>query len=184
MIFDPKIDPKTAQDGPKTDPRGTWKPSYLMLIFVFDFDPFWGPFWAPLGTHLGLQIGPKSIQQIIKNNLVPTCPQETAPRGPKTATRGPKIAPRGPQTLPRGLKITPRGPKIVPRGSNIAPRCSQDPPSGPKISKTKSLNDWPALSVLKMWPQKSILFVDRLSMPFWLHVVQVWEPFVSNPLSI
>ena len=83
---------------------------------------------------MGLQIDPKLVPKIVKNHFVPTSPQETTPRGAKTA-------PRGPQTLPRGLKITPRGPKIVPRGSNIAPRCSQDPPSGPKISKTKSLND-------------------------------------------
>ena len=55
---------------------------------------------------------------------------------PEAAFRG-----RGDKTVPRGLRITPRGPKIVPRGSNIAPRCPQDPPSGPKISKTKSLND-------------------------------------------
>ena len=59
MVFDPKIDPKTAQDGPKTDPRGIWKHSYLIMNFVIDFGSFWVPFWAPLGV----QIDPKSVQK-------------------------------------------------------------------------------------------------------------------------
>jgi hypothetical protein len=126
MIFDPKIDPKTAQDGPKTDPRGTWKPSYFIMIFMFDFVSFWAPFWAPLGVHLGLQIGPKSIQKSIKNHFMPTCPQETIPRGPKTA-------PRGPQTLPRGSKIAPRGSQDPLKRLSERPRASQDPPKRPQL---------------------------------------------------
>ena len=46
---------------------------------------------------MGLQIGPKSIQKMFKNHLVPTCPQETTPRGPKTAPRGPQTLPKKPQ---------------------------------------------------------------------------------------
>ena len=85
-----------------------------MLIFVFDFDQFWGPCWAPLGTHLGLQIDPKSIQKIVKNHLVPTCPQETTPRGHKTA-------PRGPQTLPRGSKEGTTATKHLGKQTKLAP---------------------------------------------------------------
>ena len=124
MIFDPKIDPQTAQDGPKTDPRGSRRPSFLMLNFVFDFAPFWAPFWTPLGRHLGLQIGPKSVPKSTKNQLVPTYPEETASRGPKTA-------PRGPRTPPRGLKIAPRGPQVPPKGPKREPKPAPTPQFGP-----------------------------------------------------
>ena len=74
---------------------------------------------------MGLQIAPKSIQKSIKNHLMPTCPQETTPRGPKTA-------PRGPQTLPRGSKIAPRGSQDPPKRPSERPRASKDPPKRPQ----------------------------------------------------
>ena len=93
MFFDPQADPKMDQNKPKTDPRGSWKPSCFMLNFVFNFDPFWGPFWTLFGSLLGTKIAPKSISKSFKNQVAPTYPQKTAPRGPKTAPRGPSIAP-------------------------------------------------------------------------------------------
>ena len=95
-----------------------------MLIFLFDFGSFWAPFWAPLGRHLGLQIAPKSIQKSIQNQLVPTYPEESASRGPKTA-------PRGPRTPPRGLKIAPRGPQVPPKGPKKEPKPAPTPQFGP-----------------------------------------------------
>ena len=89
---------------------------------MLNFDRFSAPLWAPLGAHLGLQIDPKSIQNIVKNHFVPTCPQETTPRGPKTA-------PRGSQTLPRGSKIAPRGPQDSPKRPSERPKASQDTPA-------------------------------------------------------
>ena len=56
---------------------------------------------------------------------MPTCPQETIPRGPKTA-------PKGPQTLPRGPKIALRGSQDPPKRPSERPRASQDPPKRPQ----------------------------------------------------
>ena len=64
MIFDPKIDPKMPQDGPKTDPRGFQKRSFFMLIFAFDFGPFWDRFGVDLGSLLDPKIDPKSNDKI------------------------------------------------------------------------------------------------------------------------
>ena len=67
MIVDAKIDPKTAQDGPKTGPRGFQKRSFFMMIFAFDFGPFWDPFGVDLGSLLDPKIGPKTNQKSSKN---------------------------------------------------------------------------------------------------------------------
>ena len=64
MIFDPKIDPKMPQDGPETDPRGFQKRSFFMLIFAFDFGPFWDRFGVDLGSLLDPKIDPKSNNKI------------------------------------------------------------------------------------------------------------------------
>ena len=64
MIFDPKIDTKMHQDGPKTDPRGFQKRSFFMLIFAFDFGPFWDRFGVDLGSLLNPKIDPKSNKKL------------------------------------------------------------------------------------------------------------------------
>ena len=66
LIVHPKMDPKTTQDQAKTAPRRSQRPSFFIMIFVFDFGPFWAPFWSPFGTLLDPKIGSKSIQKHIK----------------------------------------------------------------------------------------------------------------------
>ena len=127
MIFDPKIDPKTTQDGPKTRPRGFQKRSFFMLIFAFDFGPFWDSFWSHFGNLLDPKIGPKSNKKSSIKVAAATYPQQTTPRGPKSA-------PRGPKTSPRGLKIPQEAPKTLPRGSQEAPRGIQDRPRLLKVT--------------------------------------------------
>ena len=56
---------------------------------------------------MGLQIGPKRRQKSSKNNLMPTCPQETTPRGP----RPPPEAPRPSQEALRDTQSLQRSPK-------------------------------------------------------------------------
>jgi hypothetical protein len=120
MIFRPRMYPKTAQDRLKTDPRGSRRPSFLMLNFVFNFGPFWAPFCTVLGGLLGTKIDPKSIPKSIKNEVVPTYPHKTAPTSPKTP-------PRGPETFPRGLKTAARGPQDPPKRPQERPKTAQDP---------------------------------------------------------
>ena len=64
MIFDPKIDPKMPQDGPKTDQRGFQKRYFFMLISAFDFGPFWDRFEVDLGSLLDPKIDPKSNKNL------------------------------------------------------------------------------------------------------------------------
>jgi hypothetical protein len=66
MIFHPKMDPKTTQDQAKTAPRRSQRPSFFIVIFVFDFGPFWAPFWSLFGILLDPKIGSKLIQKHIK----------------------------------------------------------------------------------------------------------------------
>ena len=70
MIFHPKMDPKTTQYWPKTAPRRSQRPSFFIMILVFDFGPFLAPFWSPFWSLLNPKIDSKSIQQIIKNDVV------------------------------------------------------------------------------------------------------------------
>ena len=49
-----KTTPKTSQDRPKTAPRRSSRPSFFVIVFVFDFGPSWvrfcfilAPLWAP-----------------------------------------------------------------------------------------------------------------------------------------
>ena len=66
MIFHSKMDPKTTQDQAKTAPRRSQRPSFFIVIFAFEFGPFWPPFWSPFGSLLDPKIGSKSIQKHIK----------------------------------------------------------------------------------------------------------------------
>ena len=102
-----------------------------MKAFIFHHD-FYVLFWFILSSILsssGGLFGPpnrsKTAAKINQNLLMPTCPQETTPRGPKTA-------PRDPQTLPRGSKIAPRGSQEPPKRPSERPRASKDPPKRPK----------------------------------------------------
>ena len=65
MIFHPKMDPKTTQDQAKTAPRRSQRPSFFIVIFVFDFGPFWAPFWFPFGPQDRLKIDPKTYQNYV-----------------------------------------------------------------------------------------------------------------------
>ena len=123
---------------------------------------------------MGLQIGPKSIQKNMKNHLMPTCPQETAPRGPKTGTRGPKIASRGPKITPRGPKTVPRGPKIASRPSQEAPRSPQE---APKTSQAALRMDPEAL-IGRISPPSNLL--PKYSQSHLVHHTNMYFKFSRN----
>ena len=156
MIFDPKIDPKTTQDGLKTGPRGFQRRSFFMLIFAFDFGPFWDSFWSHFGSLLDPKIGPKSNQKSSKKLAAATYPH-------KTTLRRPKNAPRGPKTPPRGLKIPPRSPqdppKRLPRGSKRDPRPPETPPN--------DLRNTPR------WSQYEKILSERIRLILQLHSMTV-----------
>ena len=125
MNSDLKIDPKTTQDRPKTGPRVSRRHPFLILIFVFDFGPFWDPFGVDLESLLDFKIGPKSVPKSIKNQIKPTYPHQTAPRGPKSA-------PRGPKTLPGASRLLQEASKTLPRGSQEAPKTARGPSKRPQ----------------------------------------------------
>ena len=123
---------------------------------------------------MGLQIVPKRRQKSIKNNLMPTCPQETTPRGPKTA-------PRGPQRLLRGSKITPSGPKTVPIGPKIAPRLSQEAPRSPQEAPKTSqaaLRMDPEALVGRISPPSNLL--PKYSQSHLVHYTNMYCKFSRN----
>ena len=64
MNFHPKMDPKTTQDQAKTAPRRSQRP-FFIVIFVFDFGPFWAPFWSPFGPQDRLKIDLKTYQNYV-----------------------------------------------------------------------------------------------------------------------
>ena len=120
-----KLDDFSFQDGPRNDQKLTQddtkrvpKMHFFMLIFAFDFGPFWDPFWVDLGSLLRSQIDPKSAAKIVKNHAAATYQHNTTRKGPKTAPRG--------QTPLRTLKIAPRGSQDPPKRPQEGPKASQD----------------------------------------------------------
>ena len=131
MIFDPKIDPKTTQDRPKTDPRGSSSLRFSMLIFAFDFGPFWAAFSNLLGSLVVLKIDPKSIpifSDIALWQHTPKRPLQEAPRSPQEAPELSQDAPRGVQEAPKRIQQAPRGIQDTPRPLQMAPRTSPEAP--------------------------------------------------------
>ena len=106
MICHSKMDPKTTQDQAKTAPRRSQRPSFFIVIFVFDFGPFGAPFRSSFGTLLDPKIGSKSIQEVSK-----LC----------WGDRPPLDHPRRPQDPPKDSQEAPRG----------AQDASKRPPGGP-----------------------------------------------------
>ena len=79
---------------------------------------------------MGFKIDPKSVPKSFKNKIVPTYPQKTASRGPKTfpeAPRPPQQAAKTPQDVPRRFQEGPKAPL------DARPPC--DPRNAPR---------WPA----------------------------------------
>ena len=159
----PKMHPKTAQDRPKMDPRGSRMPSFFMLNFVPEFGPLWAPCWSLLGSLSGPQIGPKSGLKSNKNQTRPTYPHETTPRGSKSTPRGPKIS-------PRGLKIAPGGPqdppRRLPRGSKRDLRPHWTVPSDPK--------NFPR------WSHEISFLSERICLVFQLHSPESFQEAVKK----
>ena len=113
--------PRSTPKRPKTDPRGTWKPSYVMFSCMFDVDPCWAPFRPPLG------LGPQNRSKIdpkIKSNIK-LC-QHTPKRALQEAPRLP------PDTLPRELQDRPMR---LPRPSQEALRETQSLSRPPKAAQ-------------------------------------------------
>ena len=126
MIFDPKIDPKTTQDGSKTGPRGFQKRSLFVLIFAFDFGAFWDPLWVDFGSLLGpnqdrTKIEPKIVKKISCGNIPPT-----------DHSKRPQARPKRPQDFSKRPQDPPRKP---PRPSQEAPKRLQE---GPKTARDSS----------------------------------------------
>ena len=158
MIFDPKIDPKMPQDGPKTDPRGFQKRSFFILIFAFDFRPFWGRFGVDLGSLLNPKIDPKSNNKLYKKYLR----QHTPKRPPQEASRVP-------QEAPRPLKRPQDPPKRLPRPSQEAPRRLQKGPNTARDS-SKWLRECPKMVSWNFSPKGFVWFCNCIPWLFCLHL--------------
>ena len=134
MIFDPKIVPKTTQDWPKTDPRGSSKPFFFHTDFCVRFCSVLGSILDPLGEPFGpqnrSQIAPDFFLKLHCGSILPRDrfkrpqdhpkrPQDPPKRSqdrPKRLPRPSQKAPRGTQALPRPLQATPRMPQEALRG--------------------------------------------------------------------
>ena len=125
MIFDPKIDPQTTQDRPKTDPRGSSKPSFFNVDFCIHFWCVLGsildPFGEPFGFQNRSQIDPDFCSEIALWQHTPKRPLQEAPR----ARQEPQEATKRPQEAAKRL---PRCPMMPPRGFQEASKRPQEPP--------------------------------------------------------
>ena len=94
-----------TQDRPKTAPRRSWRTSFFVIVFAFDFGPLLVPFWlaSPLGAQNDPKIDPKIVlpQDAFQDRF------KTGPRPPKTLSGRPPDPPGHRQDPPRRPKSLP-----------------------------------------------------------------------------
>ena len=119
MIFHSKMDPKTTQDQAKTAPRRSQRPSFFIVIFVFDF----GSFGLRFGPLLGAFWTPRSAQNR-SQNISKLCwgdrPSPDHPRRPQDHPKRPQDPPKDSQEAPRGTQDASKSP---PGGTHETLRC-------------------------------------------------------------
>ena len=132
MIFDPKIDPQTTQDRPKTDPRGSSKPSFFNVDFCIHFWCVLGsildPFGEPFGPQNRSQIDPDFFLKLHCGNI----PLRDRFKRPQELAKSPKRPPRDPQENPRGGQEGAKMPQDAPKRLQETPRATKDAARGPK----------------------------------------------------